>query len=158
MIATLIDMMGEEITPTIALYLLLGIYYDTECFHNSNTTPHALAFAGRMLESGADHNFLIRNLYQSTSPRYVALYGEVLSSLISVWDGRGVIGIVTKKMLDKHDINPDSLGNEFVNNYLRSISADFVVLIKDTGSMRRLSFRSKNQNLSVREMAMVFGG
>jgi nanoRNase/pAp phosphatase (c-di-AMP/oligoRNAs hydrolase) len=30
----------EGVTPTIATYLLLGLYFDTECYRNLNTTPH----------------------------------------------------------------------------------------------------------------------
>ncbi len=51
MIATFIreiDLNG--ITPTIATALLLGLYFDTECFRNLNTSPHGLRFAADMLE------------------------------------------------------------------------------------------------------------
>jgi nanoRNase/pAp phosphatase (c-di-AMP/oligoRNAs hydrolase) len=30
----------EGVTPSIATYLLLGLYFDTECYRNLNTTPH----------------------------------------------------------------------------------------------------------------------
>ncbi len=44
MIAEIFSAMGEEMTSDIAEHLLLGIYYDTDCFRNANTTPHALKF------------------------------------------------------------------------------------------------------------------
>lgn len=61
----------EVITKDMATYLLLGVYYDTECFRNTNTTAHGLQFSARMLELGAEHDRLIRNLYQSTDPAYI---------------------------------------------------------------------------------------
>jgi nanoRNase/pAp phosphatase (c-di-AMP/oligoRNAs hydrolase) len=55
-------------------------------------------------------------------------------------------------------VDPDGLGNEFVNHYLRSLAVDFVVLIKDIGHERRMSFRSKIEAYNMRELAGLFGG
>ncbi len=81
---------NHSITPTIATALLLGVYYDTECFRNCNTTPEAYEFSAAMLRSGANHDLLIRSLYQSTDPAYVALYGEVLATLRPLSGGIGM--------------------------------------------------------------------
>jgi phosphoesterase RecJ-like protein len=159
MVGQFIEMIDANgITPYIATTLLLGLYFDTECFRNLNTSPHGLRFAASMMEKGADHAGLIRNLYQSTPQNYIGLYGEVLSSLSLVADGNGAVARVTPQLFEKYAITPDCLGNELVNHYLRSLNTKFVVLIKDTGEECRMSFRSKDQAYNMRALAEVFGG
>lgn len=98
-------------------------------------------------------------MYQSTQPAYVALYGEVLATLMPIRDGEGVIGIVTQEMLDRKNISIDSLGNELVNDYLRSVKAKYVVLLKETPEGGyRMSFRSKDEAYDMRPLAGKFGG
>lgn len=149
----------QAITRDMATYLLLGLYYDTECFRNANTSAEGYRFAAKMMEFGADHNGLIRNLYQSTAPHYVGLYGDVLSSLIPVHDGEGFIGLVTGEMLQRRGIPIDCLGNELVNDFLRSVKSKYVILLKETGEGGyRMSFRSKDESYDMRPLAAKFGG
>jgi hypothetical protein len=96
-------------------------------------------------------------MYQSTLPAYVGLYGEVLAALTPIRDGEGVIGIVTREMLDRRSISIDSLGNELVNDYLRSVKAKYVILLKETGKGGyRMSFRSKDEAYDMRPLAGKF--
>ena len=113
-----------------------------------------------MLRSGADHNLLIRSLYQSTDPRYVALYGEVLATLRPLSGGAGVFGLVTTDMLARHHIPLDCLGNELVNTYLRSVLAKYVILAKEDALQGgyRMSLRSKDEKYNMRTLAGVFDG
>lgn len=149
----------QAITREMATYLLLGLYYDTECFRNANTSAEGYRFAAKMMEFGADHNGLIRNLYQSTAPTYVGLYGDVLASLIPVNHGEGFVGLVTREMLQKRNIPIDCLGNELVNDYLRSVKSKFVILLKETNEGGyRMSFRSKDESYDMRPLAGKFGG
>lgn len=161
MVARLIEFGSgsQSISRNMATYLLLGLYYDTECFRNANTSAEGYKFAAKMMEFGADHNFLIRNLYQSTAPAYVALYGEVLSTLVPVQQGVGMIGLVSQEMLGRRGISIDCLGNELVNDYLRSVQAKYVILLKETKEGGyRMSFRSKDEAYDMRPLAGKFGG
>lgn len=112
-----------------------------------------------MMELGADHNLLIRNLYQSTDPSYVSLYGEVLEHLVPAGaQGEGMLGCVTREMLDRRGIDIDCLGNELVNDYLRSVRSKFVVLLKEVEHRKyRMSFRSKDDAYDMRPLASKFG-
>jgi hypothetical protein len=81
----------------------------------------------------------------------VGLYGEVLSSLISVHQGDGMIGLVSQEMLLRRGISVDCLGNELVNDYLRSVKAKYVILLKETEEGGyRMSFRSKDEAYDMR--------
>lgn len=161
MVSKLIELTAglQAITREMATYLLLGVYYDTECFRNANTCSDGYLFAARMMELGADHNLLIRNLYQSTDPAYVSLYGEVLEHLVPTGGkGEGMLGCVTREMLNRRGIDIDCLGNELVNDYLRSVRSKFVVLLKEVEDRKyRMSFRSKDDAYDMRPLAGKFG-
>lgn len=161
MVAEFIEHDGGKaaITPEIAEFLLLGILYDTGCYRNTNTAPSTFERSARLLGSGADYMKLIRNLYQATSLAYARLYGEALSGLVSVVGGRGVATFVSKEAFARHGVDANALGNEFVNDYVRSVKADFVFLAKEMPDGEvRLSFRSKNESVDVRALAGEFGG
>lgn len=161
MVAEFIEYHGgiASLTSEIANFLFLGILYDTGCYRNTNTTPGTFERSAKLLAAGADYMRLIRNLYQSTPSAYAQLYGDALSGLFSVAEGRGVGAVIDLATFQSRGIDPYSLGHEFVNDYLRSVKADFVFLIKEIpeGGFR-ISFRSKKDDVDVRKIAAVFGG
>ena len=102
---------------------------------------------------------LIRNLYQSTPVSYAKIYGAALSSIFEVGGGKGIGAVVTLEDFQRFGVDPYALGHEFVNDYVRSIKADFVFLIKeDPEGGVRISFRSKKEDVDVRIIAAEFGG
>lgn len=52
MVARLVEFgFGPQcISKNMATYLLLGLYYDTECFRNANTSAEGYKFAAKMME------------------------------------------------------------------------------------------------------------
>lgn len=161
MVAEFLEYHGgiSAITPEIANFLFLGILYDTGCFRNTNTMPSTFERSAKLLGRGADYMRLIRNLYQATPSRYARLYGEVLAGLFEVGEGKGVGAYVSLETFTKHGVGPYDLGNEFVNDYVRSVQAVFCFLIKqDPEGGCRISFRSKRDDVDVRAIAAEFGG
>lgn len=133
MVAEFLEYHGgiSAITPEVANFLFLGILYDTGCYRNTNTLPSTFERSAKLLARGADYMKLIRNLYQSTPISYAKIYGAALSSIFEVGGGKGIGTVVTLEDFRKNGVNPYALGNEFVNDYVRSIKADFVFLIKE---------------------------
>lgn len=161
MVAEFIEYHGgtSAVTPEIANYLFLGIFYDTGCFRNTNTLPSTFERAAKLLGRGADYMRMIRNLYQATPVSYAKLYGEVLSSLFEVAAGKGIGAYVSLDAFAKYGISPYDFGNEFVNDYVRSVQAAFCFLVKqDPEGGYRISFRSKREDVDVRIIAAEFGG
>ena len=71
--------------------------------------------------------------------------------MIPVQGGAGIIGLVSQEMLLRRGISVDCLGNELVNDYLRSVRAKYVVLLKETEEGGyRMSFRSKDEDYDMR--------
>lgn len=161
MVAEFLEYHGgiSAITPEVANFLFLGILYDTGCYRNTNTLPSTFERSAKLLARGADYMKLIRNLYQSTPVSYAKIYGAALSSIFEVGGGKGIGTVVTLEDFQKNGVSPYALGNEFVNDYVRSIRADFVFLIKeDPEGGVRISFRSKKDDVDVRIIAAEFGG
>lgn len=161
MVAEFLEYHGgiSAITPEVANFLFLGILYDTGCYRNTNTIPSTFERSAKLLARGADYMGLIRNLYQSTPVSYAKIYGSALSSIFEVGGGKGIGTVVTLEDFEKNGVNPYALGNEFVNDYVRSIKADFVFLIKeDPEGGVRISFRSKKDEVDVRIIAAEFSG
>ncbi len=161
MVAEFLEYHGgiSAITPEVANFLFLGILYDTGCYRNTNTIPSTFERSAKLLARGADYMGLIRNLYQSTPVSYAKIYGAALSSIFEVGGGKGIGTVVTLEDFQKNGVNPYALGHEFVNDYVRSIKADFVFLIKeDPEGGVRISFRSKKDDVDVRVIAGEFGG
>ncbi len=111
MVAEFIEYDGgsEAVTAQMAEFLLLGILYDTGCYRNTNTTPATFERSARLLSKGADYMKLIRNLYQSTPLSYARLYGETLSGLVSVWNGKGIGAFIPYSAFERHGIDPNAL-------------------------------------------------
>ncbi|MFZ3232767.1 MAG: bifunctional oligoribonuclease/PAP phosphatase NrnA [Patescibacteria group bacterium] len=161
MVAEFLEYHGgiSAITPEVANFLFLGILYDTGCYRNTNTLPSTFERSAKLLARGADYMSLIRNLYQSTPVSYAKIYGAALSSIFEVGGGKGIGTVVTLEDFEKNGVSPYALGHEFVNDYVRSIKADFVFLIKeDPEGGVRISFRSKKDDVDVRIIAAEFGG
>jgi phosphoesterase RecJ-like protein len=149
----------RAVTSEIATYLFLGVLYDTGCYRNTNTMPSTFERSARLMARGADYAGLIRNLFQSTSVGYARLYGEGLANLVTLADGKAVGTFLSKETFAKHGVDQSALGHEFVNDFLRSVKAEFVFLIKEMpDGERRMSFRSKNPDVDMRTVSGLFGG
>jgi len=64
-----------------ANYLLTGMISATHSFKASNITPSTLNTAGKLMDSGADRETIIKHLYRTRSIAVLKLWGEALSHL-----------------------------------------------------------------------------
>ena len=68
----------------IAESLLTGIVSATESFQKKNTTPKALQIASRLMDTGADHEKIVRSLYKTQPLHLLKLWGRVMAQV--KWD------------------------------------------------------------------------
>ena len=74
--------LGEEsLDEKIATALLTGMIHATNSFKTENTKPHTLSVAGKLIDYGADRDFIIKNLYHTRSIATLKLWGTALSHL-----------------------------------------------------------------------------
>ncbi len=89
------DLVDED----IATGILTGIISQTHSFKNENINPKTLEIAGKLINLGADRDFIIKNLYRTRSVATLKLWGQALTSL----DYDKSIGLVSS-IITKNDI------------------------------------------------------
>ena len=96
-VADLID--DEDLTKEIAECLYLGIVHDTGVFKHSNTTPHTMCTAGRLMGKGVDTEQIINeSFYEKTYIQNQILGRSLLESFLAL-DRRVVISVITYPVL-----------------------------------------------------------
>lgn len=133
--------------------LYAGILTDTGSFKFSATTPTTLRIAATLMEHGARHTEIHRNIYDTNRPERLQLLGCALSNLKIIKAYRTAYITLTQEELDRHGFRKgDTEG--FVNY---GLSLDGVVLAaifienRDDGIIK-ISLRSQG-DFSVNAMA-----
>ena len=87
--------------PTVADLLYIAVSTDTGCFVYGNTKGETLRAAADLCDAGASNAYLNKILFRTSSRARLALEGLIFSSLRYYHDGKTVISIITKEMLEK---------------------------------------------------------
>ncbi|MEA4895707.1 MAG: DHH family phosphoesterase [Oscillospiraceae bacterium] len=85
----------------ISELLYIAVSTDTGCFVYGNTTGETLKAASELCFAGADNARLNKILFRTSSKARLALEALILSSFRYYHDGKTVIAVVTKEMLEK---------------------------------------------------------
>ena len=85
----------------VADLLYIAVSTDTGCFVYGNTTGDTLKAASELCFAGARNAYLNKILFRTSSKARLALEGLIFASLRYFHDGKTVISLVTKKMLDE---------------------------------------------------------
>jgi phosphoesterase RecJ-like protein len=146
-----------DFTPHIATALLTGIYNDTGSFMHQNTTPEALKIAGEMMAAGGRVVDVSKNLFKTTPVSTLKLWGKVLSNL-KINDESVAMSVITKKDFDQCNAEIDELSGavDFINCVPKT---KFTVLLhEDESGNVKGSFRTRNEEVDLEEIAAKFGG
>ncbi len=156
----LLNYLGVKIDSDIATNLYATIVGDTGSFKYSNTTSDTFEVAAKLVEHGADPEFVSQSLYENEPPRKIELLGLVIPTLELNEDGRIASVVVDKSMYestgtDRHD-------TEGIVNIPRSINGvEVAVLFRqengDGEDTWKISMRSKG-DVDVANIAETFGG
>lgn len=85
----------------VADLLYVAVSTDTGCFVYGNTTGDTLKAASELCFAGARNAYLNKILFRTSSKARLALEGLIFASLRYLHDGKTVISIVTRQMLEK---------------------------------------------------------
>ena len=85
----------------VAELLYVAVSTDTGCFVYGNTTGETLKAASELCFAGARNAYLNKILFRTSSKARLALEALILSSLLYYHDGKTVIAVLTKEMLEK---------------------------------------------------------
>jgi phosphoesterase RecJ-like protein len=144
---------GNRINANIAACLYTGILTDTGSFKYAATTPTTMRVAAELMERGAPHTQIHRDIFDTNRPERLQLLGRALQNLVILKAYRTAYITLTQEELDRHDFHKgDTEG--FVNYGLSLkdvVLAAIFIENRDEGIIK-ISLRSQG-SFSVNEMA-----
>lgn len=146
-----------EFNPLIATALLTGLYNDTGSFMHQNTTPDTLKIAGKLLAAGGRVTDVSKNLFNTTPVSTLKLWGRVLDNLKINEEGVAMSVVTEKDFKECHaEIDELSGAVDFINCVPET---KFTVLLhEDEQGNVKGSFRTRNEDVDLEEIASKFGG
>ncbi len=70
-----------DLSQYCAQCLLTGIISETHSFQNNKATPRAMTLASKLIQSGADQQIIIKNLYRNLPFSLLQLWGRAMKNL-----------------------------------------------------------------------------
>ena len=91
----------DGLDSTVADMLYVAVSTDSGCFVYGNTTGDTLRAGAELCDAGAANTYLNKILFRTSSKARLALEGLIFSTLRYYSEGKTVIAVVTKEMLEK---------------------------------------------------------
>ncbi|MEG2382872.1 MAG: DHH family phosphoesterase [Oscillospiraceae bacterium] len=101
LILEVIKALCGTIDVTEADHLYVAVSTDSGCFVYGNTTGDTLRAGAELCDAGASNTYYNKLLFRTSSKARLALEGLIFSSLRYYDNGKIVIAVVTKEMLNK---------------------------------------------------------
>lgn len=146
-----------EICPEAAECLLTGIVTDTGSFRFPNTTPQALALAGRLMELGASLARVSEEVYLRKEEAAIRVMALAVSRMQTAHSGRLAWTVLSKEMMESvgaGDEHTEGIVNELLSLETVEIAAFFR---EGLHGRYKGSLRSRG-GLDVASAAQAFGG
>jgi phosphoesterase RecJ-like protein len=157
LVFTLIEALGVPFDAAIATHVYLAVLTDTGSFHFSHITPRTFEIARRMVEAGADPQWIARTHYDSNSLARVRIFGVVLNGMIVEGDGRVAILTITRRLAEESGGTFDDTEG-LINFPLTVKEIQAVAFFKEQEpGVWRVSLRSKGRT-DVGAIARAAGG
>lgn len=141
-----------------ALCLYVAIMTDTGSFRYSNTTPATHRIVAELLNFDINPAQIYESIYETRSFGTLKMMGEALEHLNRSRDGKIVWFKVTKKMIEKYKLPPEST-ESFIDVVRMIEGAEVAVFFREleNGAGIKISLRSK-RGIDVNKIAKTFGG
>ena len=152
------DLIGEEnLDQDLAMAIYTGIIHDTGVFQYSNTTPATMEKGAKLIRYGFDFARLIQETFYQKTYLQAQIMGRTLMESIRFMDGRCIVSVVDRKVMDFYHAEPNDLDG--IVNQLRNIEGiDCAIFLYQTEVLEyKVSLRS-SEKVDVARIAMFFGG
>jgi phosphoesterase RecJ-like protein len=149
--------MPVTITSDIATLLLTGLYYDTGNFMHSNTNSTVLMIAADLQSKGANRKQIVEMMNKAHSVNQLKLWGKALSNITLTKTGGAVSGLTKDDFMECNATQEDTKG---IIDYISSAKdTKYAALFcNDSDGNIKGSFRSKEENVDVADLAKYLGG
>ncbi len=140
----IIDALGVDLTPDMALCLYAAISSDTGSFRFASTTPESMRAAARLMETGIDFAGAAKAMFDTKSRDFLRLQAEVMGDLEVLTAGGVAVAVirVSRQDRDRHGIAFTQV--ESLIDAVRTVEGVevAVVLTQDDHGLWRVSSRS----------------
>ncbi|MDD5711333.1 MAG: bifunctional oligoribonuclease/PAP phosphatase NrnA [Smithellaceae bacterium] len=149
--------MGMAISKDAATNLYAAILTDTGGFRYRSTSSETLYAAGKLVEEGADPQWISEHIYESNSPAKIRLMSKVLETLS--FDLEGKVGSLQVMLQDVESVGALPEHAEGFVDLPRTIKGVVVAVIYTElqDGFIKVSLRSKG-DFNVERIASSFGG
>ncbi|MBI3540344.1 MAG: bifunctional oligoribonuclease/PAP phosphatase NrnA [Candidatus Eisenbacteria bacterium] len=148
---------GGTITRTIAEALYVALMTDTGSFRYSNTDSHAHRMAAELLTHGLDPQRLHSDVHSHASAGRLRFFGEVLSALEMLEDGRLVVLEAAPEQFQRHGlVGADTDGLVDLPRTIGGVEVVALFSEVDPGKVK-VSLRSTGR-VSIDQVASRLGG
>lgn len=147
----------DKISKSVAECLYTGMVHDTGVFKFSNVTGETLRIAGSLIDKGIDFSTIIDQTYYEKSYHQNQILGRALLESIKFLDGKCIVSVVKKQMMDFYGVEPKDLDG-IVENLRNTAGVECAIFLYETGVQQyKVSMRSK-KIVDVRKIACFYGG
>ena len=146
-----------SVTPEEATLLYIAVTTDTGCFQYANTNSDTFAAASELLRNGAKAHMVSETFFRKVSLARLKLEGMIYSNMVFYRDGKVVISLITREMLEKSGAGKDDF-DDLAGLSGRAEGCDINITIREQESgSSKVSIRSR-PGVSSTAIASVFGG
>ena len=150
-------LLGSEITEKIASLLYAALAADTGGFRYANTTPLTHKIAAKLIENGASHAEICRNLFECKTKTALAAEAFAMANVSYFCSGKISYVKITKADKRAHGFEDEDTYD--VINVIRRVDGVKVAILireKDDGTYK-ISTRSSCE-IDVSKICAIFGG
>lgn len=147
----------EKVSKAVAEAIYTGMVHDTGVFQYSCTSPETMRIAAKLMEKGIPFTKIVEESFYEKTYVQNQILGRCLMESILLMDGKCVIGVVKKKMMDFYHVEPKDLDG--IVQQLRIIKGvEVAIFIYEVKPQEfKVSLRSKGK-VNVNKVASYFGG
>ena len=147
----------QYIDDAVAECLFTGIVHDSGVFQYSNMSRESFNIVGELVEYGFDGPKIIQDTFYVKSYVQNQILGRALLESILFMDGKCIVSMVDRKMMDFYNVLPKHLEG-IVNQLKNTKGVEVAIFMYEMGTQRfKVSMRS-NGGVNVATVATVFGG
>lgn len=147
----------QYIDDAVAECLYTGIVHDSGVFQYSNMSRKSFNIVGELVEYDFDGPKIIQDTFYVKSYVQNQILGRALLESILFMDGKCIVSMVDRKMMDFYEVLPKHLEG-IVNQLKNTRGVEVAIFMYEMGTQRyKVSMRS-NGLVNVATVAAVFGG
>ncbi len=156
LVGTIIESMGVDYTPDIALALYTAILIDTSSFRYPTVSASTHEMIAKLLKTGVRPPYAFNQINGTKRMEHMHLLGAVLQNTQMTSDGRVAWLMIPEETIKKYDIDPEDT-HSYVNHLLILDKIEVACMFRQQGNEIKISFRSSGI-VDVGRIAHLLGG